>query len=100
MLATRLGAQFPWLPIDQRNRMAQAYGTCAFELLGTATSISELGHHFGGGLFEIEVEYLCQHEFAQTAEDILWRRSKLGLQLSAEAQADLAQWLTERKARD
>jgi glycerol-3-phosphate dehydrogenase len=100
MLAARLGAQYPWLPIDQRDRMAQAYGTCAFELLGAATSLSELGRHFGGGLFEIEVEYLCKHEFAQTAEDILWRRSKLGLRLSAKEQASLAQWLTEHEAHD
>ena len=75
--------------MEQRllRRLARAYGTRVDELLGTAKSMAELGRDFGGGLHEAEITYLMRHEFAQTAEDILWRRSKLRLHLSEAEQA-------------
>ena len=84
--------------MEQRllRRLARAYGTRVDELLGTAKSMAELGRDFGGGLYEAEVTYLMRHEFAQTAEDILWRRSKLRLHLSKMQQAGLETWLESR----
>ena len=74
-------------------RLARAYGARADKMLGTAASMGELGHDFGYGLTEREVEYLKASEWAVTADDILWRRSKLGLHLSAQSKADLANYL-------
>jgi glycerol-3-phosphate dehydrogenase len=85
----------PWLTIDLAARLARSYGTRAETLLGDADSAADLGHDFGAGLHEREVAYLTRHEWAETAQDILWRRSKLGLHMSASAQAELEQWLTD-----
>jgi glycerol-3-phosphate dehydrogenase len=73
---------YPWLADKQIARMVQAYGTRIFTILGTAKSADDLGHHFGAGLHEAEVRYLRDIEFARTSDDILWRRSKLGLKMS------------------
>lgn len=84
----------PWLAIDLADRLARSYGTRAKTLLGDADSAADLGYAFGAGLYEREVAYLARNEWAETAEDILWRRSKLGLHVPASAQAELEQWLT------
>ena len=75
--------QYPWLPADMQYDYARNYGTRISKLLENRHSMDELGQHFGGLLYEAEVDYLKTHEWAQTAEDILWRRSKKGLQLDA-----------------
>jgi glycerol-3-phosphate dehydrogenase len=62
-------------------------------VLGEAKSKSDLGAHFGAGLTEAEVRYLMQHEWAENADDVLWRRSKLGLYLSAQEKAALGQFM-------
>ena len=64
-------------------RLARAYGTRVRGLLGEARTIEDLGVDFGGGLTQAEVDYLVTHEWARTAEDILFRRSKLGLHVPA-----------------
>jgi len=74
-------------------RLARAYGTNA----GTILS-AEPGIHFGAGLWQREVEYLVRREWAMTADDILWRRTKLGLRLSQAEAAGLEQWLEENRA--
>ncbi len=51
--------------------------------------MNDLGKHFGGLLYQAELDYLVEHEWARTAEDVLWRRSKKGLQLSTEKIADV-----------
>jgi glycerol-3-phosphate dehydrogenase len=71
-----------WLPPDLRARLSRAYGTRLRDVIGEARSMRDLGRHFGGGLYEREVRYLRDKEFARTADDILWRRTKLGLRLS------------------
>ncbi|HEX3493915.1 MAG TPA: glycerol-3-phosphate dehydrogenase C-terminal domain-containing protein, partial [Methylocella sp.] len=63
-------------------RLARAYGTRVEMILGKARSADDLGVEFGAGLFQTEIDYLIGQEFALTAEDILWRRSKRGLHLS------------------
>ena len=63
-------------------RLARAYGQRAEMILKDASSMSDLGQNFGQDLTQAEVSYLIQHEFARSAEDILWRRSKLGLHMT------------------
>jgi glycerol-3-phosphate dehydrogenase len=72
-------ARYGWLPSALTRRYARAYGTRALRLLDGAAALRDLGEHFGDGLYEAEVDYLMRHEWAVTEEDILWRRSKLGL---------------------
>lgn len=74
-------------------RLARAYGTKARDILA-----ADPGIHFGAGLWQREVEYLARHEWARTADDILWRRTKLGLRLSREEADGLAKWLEGNQA--
>ncbi|MEO0883517.1 MAG: glycerol-3-phosphate dehydrogenase [Pseudomonadota bacterium] len=78
-----------WMEADTRYRLLRAYGTRIHDLVGDARSMADLGHHYGGGLYQAEVDYLTQTEFARTADDILLRRSKLYLHMTADEQADL-----------
>jgi glycerol-3-phosphate dehydrogenase len=88
-----LAAAYPWLPVDLLRRYARAYGTRIERLLDGAGGLKDLGEHFGGGLYEAEADYLVRHEWASTEEDILWRRSKLGLHVGAATTARLRAWL-------
>jgi glycerol-3-phosphate dehydrogenase len=72
--------------------------TRAKQWLGAATSLADLGRPFGATLTEREVSYLMLHEWARSAEDIVWRRSKLGLRLSAAEIAALDAWISEHLA--
>ena len=85
-----LGEDYPFLSADDVVRIGRAYGTRAVDWLGDAKSWDDLGRAFGAGLSEAEVTYLRENEWAQTAEDILWRRSKLGLHMSDGEAAGLA----------
>jgi glycerol-3-phosphate dehydrogenase len=78
-------------------RLAHAYGTRASKLLGDASSAADLGQLFGDTLTEREVRYLMTHEFARTAEDIVWRRSKLGLRLTVDETKALDDWMTTHR---
>jgi glycerol-3-phosphate dehydrogenase len=79
----RLKAGHPWLPPALAERYGRAYGTRVERLLDGASGIADLGQDLGEGVFEAEIDYLVAHEWARTAEDVLWRRSKLGLQVGA-----------------
>jgi len=92
-------ARHPWAPEDMAVRLAHAYGSRADTIIGSAASLADLGRDFGGGLTEAEVAYLVRHEWAQTAEDILWRRSKLGLHTCPETAIDLRDWLASNQGR-
>ncbi|WP_018001369.1 glycerol-3-phosphate dehydrogenase [Paracoccus sp. N5] len=81
-LIARLQAGFPFLPARLAQRLVRTYGTEAFLMLDGAQSLADLGRDFGAGLSETEVNWLIANEFACTAEDILWRRTKLGLHMS------------------
>jgi glycerol-3-phosphate dehydrogenase len=80
-------------------RLARAYGTRARDVLGDARTTADLGTDFGAGLTQREVEYLVTREWARTADDIVWRRSKLGLRMSADDIAALQAWLEQRNSR-
>jgi glycerol-3-phosphate dehydrogenase len=71
--------RWPFLDERQARRMVRAYGTHIDRILGRARSRTDLGEDFGAGLSAAELEYLASHEWARTAEDVLWRRTKLGL---------------------
>ena len=60
-------------------RWASAYGSRIWNILGEKSSVEQLGQHFGQGLYAKEVDYLCNAEWVTTSQDVLWRRSKLGL---------------------
>jgi glycerol-3-phosphate dehydrogenase len=79
----KLKADYPFLPHLHARRLFKLYGTRARILLGKSKCLEELGRHLGSDLYEVEVRYLMEHEWAHTAEDILWRRTKLGLRMNA-----------------
>lgn len=72
-------ARYPFLPPALARRLVLTYGTLAFDVLGQAGSLAALGQDFGAGLTAREVDYLIKKEWAVTAEDVIWRRTKLGL---------------------
>ena len=82
-----------WLSPKDINRLFNSYGTVINSLMENVKGYEDMGIHFGEGLYEIEVNYLQLHEWAITAEDILWRRSKLGLTISAQGKKKLQDWL-------
>ena len=92
-LKAGLAADYGFLAPHDVDRVARAYGTRARWWLGDAQGWQALGRDFGGGLTAAEVDYLRTEEWAVSAEDVLWRRSKLGLRLNAAQQAALADYL-------
>lgn len=94
-LVNDIQAEHPYLTPFHARRMVRAYGTQAFEVLGDATSLENLGQDFGASLSEREVTWLISREFARSAEDIVWRRSKLGLRLSTEQIQTLDTWMSD-----
>ena len=98
-LASDFHREWPFIAQDHALRLARSYGTRARDILKGATSFADLGRHFGATLTEAEVRFVMATEWAQTADDMLWRRSKLGLRLTpAEAEALDAWMRTERNA--
>ncbi len=91
-------AKAPFLPPDLADRLARDYGTRALAILGAAASLADLGENFGAGLTRAEVDYLVAAEWAEQADDVLWRRSKLGLRLSPAQVAHLAAYLAATHA--
>jgi glycerol-3-phosphate dehydrogenase len=79
----------PFLAPALALRLARSYGSRATDMLGAARRMEDLGRDFGCGLTQAEIAYLVNEEWARTAEDILWRRSKLGLRLTTREQADV-----------
>ncbi|MGU9962125.1 MAG: glycerol-3-phosphate dehydrogenase [Candidatus Puniceispirillales bacterium WSBS_2018_MAG_OTU23] len=92
-LIGRVKAEYPFLDTLWASRLVKAYGLDSFAVLGDAKTKSDLGRDFGAGLTLREVNWLVQNEFARTAEDIVWRRSKLGLRLTREEIDALGLWL-------
>jgi glycerol-3-phosphate dehydrogenase len=92
-LVRTLTTSYPFLAQPHARRLVDAYGTLAAKVLGTAQSTADLGRTFGGTLTEAEVRYLMQNEWARTAHDVIWRRSKLGLRLNPDEIAALQAWM-------
>jgi glycerol-3-phosphate dehydrogenase len=91
-----MARRFPWLPVPVRERYARAYGTRIVKVIGAARILAMLGEEVLPGLYEREIDYLCTYEWAHSARDILWRRSKLGLHLPPDSEARLDAWLKDR----
>ncbi len=88
-LTARLRGAYPFLTDYWAARLIRAYGTEAFQVFGQAATPQALGQDFDATLTEAEVRWLMAQEFAVTADDVVWRRSKLGLRLTAEQIAAL-----------
>ncbi len=95
---SRAGRRWPFVPAPMLRRLFRAYGTCIDDLIGPAVSLPDLGQIFGADLTEAEILYLFRREWAMTADDIVWRRSKLGLRLSAAEIARIDEFLASRRA--
>jgi glycerol-3-phosphate dehydrogenase len=89
---------YPFLEPAVLDRIVKAYGTRARHWLGSAGLLDALGPRFGHGLTAAEVDYLMDREWACTAEDVLWRRTKLGLRLDQAEAAALASYMAQRRA--
>ncbi len=94
-LISDLRRDHPFLTERWARRLIRAYGTEAQRMLRGAQSAADLGRDFGATLTETEVRWLVTHEFARSAADIVWRRSKLGLRMTPEQIAALDDWVQE-----
>ena len=92
-LEEEIARDYPFTRAGLATRLTRTYGTLSRAILENAKSLDDLGRYFGATLTEAEVRYLIEREWAQSAEDILWRRTKLGLRLSADEKAALENWI-------
>lgn len=90
--ADSLRTAYPWMPRNLINHYGHLYGSRTKKIVGDATSLAGLGRHFGGNLYEAEARYLATSEWAQKAEDVLMRRTKEGLRMTAEEKAAFSAW--------
>ncbi len=95
--AADIAAAYPFLDAALVGRLCRAYGTRVATLLDGVAAAADMGQDFGGGLTAREVDFLVASEWAATADDILWRRSKLGLKVSAAGRERLAAYLAARR---
>ncbi|MER2020661.1 MAG: glycerol-3-phosphate dehydrogenase [Stenotrophomonas sp.] len=95
-MAEALQHDHPRLPPALLQRLASSYGTRAVGLLAGAQTLDALGEDHGGGLYDRELDYLIAHEWARTADDVLWRRSHLGLRVDAAQREALSATLQAR----
>jgi glycerol-3-phosphate dehydrogenase len=96
-LAETIG-RWPFLSEPHARRLTRAYGTRVERLLGNAQSMQDLGPRFTGDLTGAELRYLIENEWAETADDVLWRRTKFGLKATAEERVAIARFMAEALA--
>ncbi|MBV6649855.1 MAG: glycerol-3-phosphate dehydrogenase [Hoeflea sp.] len=96
-LLAEIRSRYPFLQPGQSERLVRAYGLKCREILGSARSGEDLGEDFGHGLTEAEVRYQMKYEFARAAEDVVWRRSKLGIRFSREQLDRLKAFMDENR---
>ncbi len=93
-LCAELGSEYSFVPPEAIRRLARHYGTRARNILNDARSLDELGRHFGAGLYAAELDYLKREEWAVTAEDVLYRRTRTGLHLTQEQRQDVEAYMS------
>ena len=93
-MVTHARAYWPFLSEQTALRLVRAYGTRLDRVLGTAKSVEQLGPRFGSDLTAAEVRYLMKYEWARTIEDVLWRRTKIGVWLTKPQRDALAAFMT------
>jgi glycerol-3-phosphate dehydrogenase len=91
----KLKRDYPFLGSRHAERLFRLYGRTASTILGDATSYDDLGECFGHDLYESEIDHLVENEWAMTAEDVLWRRTKLGLRMGDAQTERVAEWLRD-----
>lgn len=96
---TNKQTQYAWLPKDLVLRYVRAYGTRVDKMLEGALSITDMGRHFGCNVYEREIAYLINEEWAWTTEDILWRRTKLGLHIDLKTKQNLEAYMAVAQER-
>ncbi len=96
VLVAQAKQAFPFLSDRWAQRLVRAYGTEVAGVLGQVKHKEDLGDSFGPDLFQAEVQWLIDNEYARTAEDVVWRRSKLGLRMSTEQICALDEWMKDR----
>jgi glycerol-3-phosphate dehydrogenase len=94
-----LVAAYPDLDPDYLGVLARRYGGLVRDVLGPAQRMTDLGGRFGAGLYQREIDYLVENEWAETATDVLWRRTKAGLHMDATETAALEDYLAARETR-
>ncbi len=99
-LANALTQEFPWLRKQLAQRYARQYGLLSYEFLRGAYLIEAMGTDFGANLFQAEVDYLIDHEWAMTLEDVIWRRTKHGLRLTSSQQRELEKYIDQKVRRE
>ncbi len=92
-LCAQIRDKFDFVPTEIARRWSTTYGSRTWRMLEGVETLADMGEHLGGGLYTREVDYLCSEEWATTAHDILWRRSKLGLFTTPAEQEKLAAYL-------
>ena len=99
-LEKKLREDFPWLDDGLLKRFVRTYGTLTYDILKRCACMDDLGSCFGGNLYSAEVDYLVEQEWAMTAEDILWRRTKQGLYFTDNNVVSLDRYLRDRDCVD
>jgi glycerol-3-phosphate dehydrogenase len=94
-LADAIRSKYDWVPSEIARRWSTTYGSRTWRLLEGVQSLADMGDHLGGGLYTREVDYLCAEEWATQPQDILWRRSKLGLFTTPEEQEKVQRYLSK-----
>lgn len=95
-LLQRTGREYPWLPQPLLRALAQRHGANVRELLAGASGLADLGTDFGAGLYAREVDWFMDQEWAATGVDVLWRRTKCGLQLTSAQQQAVIAYVVQR----
>lgn len=96
-LVESLGGRYPFLQPSWADRLARSYGTRAFDILDGVGRLDDCGRHYGFGLTDREIAYLVEREWCRTVDDLLWRRTKLGLHIDTAARRSLAAAFEERE---
>ena len=96
-LVSKIKQDYAFISEKLARRLARLYGTDSFKMLAQHNSLADLGQHFGSELYAAEVDYLIANEWVQQADDLLYRRTKLGLVLSKDAQLELHSYLEQRQ---
>lgn len=99
MICAQIGGEFPKLPPKLINRLVRAYGTRTKLLLKDRTTLENLGQHFGSDLYEAEIIYQMTHEWAESGDDVLFRRTKLGIRLTEEQRQSVDKFVQQQKAK-
>lgn len=92
-LAITIQQQYPWLSDKQAFRYVTQFGMYTHKMLAGVSNAEQMGREFAPGVYQIEVDYMLEHEFVKNSDDLLWRRTKLGLYLNQEQQQHVAEYI-------